>query len=370
MAGLVPDSWGLGYLTDFTRPRSNTLLGLSAGLLSGDLSNAPLYAMEGKKVDDAYATAEKEKAASAAQLNQTIEFLRQTAPKYAEAVQAGVLSPGDAYKMYVNDQKPQAAATQPAAVQEYEYYVQQAREAGQQPLGWLEYQSARGGASERSLTPTYLRGPNGELVMGQANKGGSLDITKVPDGYTVVDPATLQGLKTGVTVDAKTAAAARAALPGAEQAITIAKNAISLVRDDEKGLSDYFGNTMGVPNRNTPVVPGLIGQDRGNWQANFSQAKGQAFMQARNMLKGGGPITDYEGMKGEAAFSRMEQAAAIGDKATFLAALDDFEAAVEDGYNKLVQTASGAYSAANMGVPQGAGDPVAAADALLNSGKY
>jgi len=107
MAGLVPDGWGLGYLTDYTRPRSNTLLGLSAGLLSGNLANAPLYAMEGKKADDAYATAEKEKAAAAAQLNQTIEFLRQTAPKYAEAVQAGVLSPGDAYTMYVNDQKPQ-----------------------------------------------------------------------------------------------------------------------------------------------------------------------------------------------------------------------------------------------------------------------
>lgn len=98
------------WLTDWTRPRSNQLAGLGAGFLSGNLGNAALYAAEGKKVDDAYATAQKEEAQRQEQLNQTIAFLQQTAPKYAEAVQAGVLTPGDAYKMYVADSQPQEAS--------------------------------------------------------------------------------------------------------------------------------------------------------------------------------------------------------------------------------------------------------------------
>lgn len=93
---------------NWAAPRSNTLLGLGAGFLSGDLENIPKYAAEGKQADTAYATAKKEEAQRQDQLNQTVAFLQQTAPKYAEAVQAGVLSPGDAYKMYVADSQPKA----------------------------------------------------------------------------------------------------------------------------------------------------------------------------------------------------------------------------------------------------------------------
>jgi hypothetical protein len=67
---------GLGFITDWTRPRSNTLLGLGAGFLSGDLENIPKYAMEGKKSDDAYATSQKEEAQRQDQLNQTVKFLQ------------------------------------------------------------------------------------------------------------------------------------------------------------------------------------------------------------------------------------------------------------------------------------------------------
>ena len=76
---------------------------------------------------------------------------------------------------------------------------------------------------------------------------------------------------------------------------------------------------------------------------NLNQASGQAFMQARQALKGGGQITDYEGKRAEAAISRISDAAKSGDKQTFLDALDEFEQAVTDGYAKLREVAGGGY---------------------------
>lgn len=357
MAGLVPDSWGLGYLTDFTRPRSNTLLGLSAGLLSGDLSNAPLYAMEGKKVDDAYATAEKEKAAAAAQLNQTIEFLRQTAPKYAEAVQAGVLTPGDAYKMFIADSQPQAAAAQPAAVQEYEYYKQQAIAAGQQPLSWLDYQTQRGGQSEISLTPTWgidtdQSSPTfGKMVLGQLGKDNKFHRTDM-GGVQPVDPATMAASKTGGVTDAKTAGAARAALPSAESAYQLTEQALAnfdvgatgdAAKSVKEGMSENFGKIAGIyPQQWAPILPGT---NRANFQNVVDQLSGQAFLNIRQALKGAGQVTDYEGAKGEIALSRMSAAAKSGDEVAFKQALQDFKVAIDNGMRLLRETAQGGYSA-------------------------
>lgn len=109
MAGIIPDNWGLGYLTDFTRPRSNTLLGLSAGLLSGNLGNAPLYAMEGKKADDAYATAQKEEARNQEAINQTFQFLQQSAPQLAAMVKSGAMQPAEAYNIFSAEQRAKAS---------------------------------------------------------------------------------------------------------------------------------------------------------------------------------------------------------------------------------------------------------------------
>jgi len=367
MAGIIPDNWGLGYLTDFTRPRSNTLLGLSAGLLSGNLANAPLYAMEGKKADDAYATAEKEKAAAAAQLNQTIEFLRQTAPKYAEAVQAGVLTPGDAYKMYVADSQPQAAATQPAAVQEYEYYKQQAIAAGQQPLSWLDYQTQRGGQSEISLTPTWgidtdQASPTfGQMVLGQLGKDNKFHRTDM-GGIQPVDPASMQGNKATATIDAKTAGAARASLPSAESAYELTQQALSNFDPNSTGdaetsvragMSENFGNVLGIPQQMLPILPKT---NRANFQNVVDQLSGQAFLNIRQALKGAGQVTDYEGAKGEIALSRMSAAARSGDEVAFKQALLDFQTAIDNGMRLLREAAQGGYSLDSQNVSPAGGN--------------
>lgn len=214
-----------------------------------------------------------------------------------------------------------------------------------------------GGPSDLSLTPQWVIDPKtGQKTIGQLGKDGKLYPTDL-GGYQPIDPMEMAAGRTGATVDAKTAGAARAALPGAEQAATIANKALDLITGDSKGLSEQFGNILGIPQRNLPVLPG---SSLGNWQANFQQAKGQAFLQAREMLKGGGQITDVEGAKAEAAFSRMDAAAATGDLQNFLLAAEDFRQAVADGLEKLRATAAGAYGAgqpATIG-GSGSGDPL------------
>lgn len=326
----------------------STLAGLGAGLLSG---RPGAGVQEGIAQDDAYATMKKAEAERQQNLNQTQQWLQSNYPQYAS------LPAAEGWQIAMADMAAKRNSTSADATNSYEGRLRIGQEQGLTGTDLTTYAltgslpSGRGGSGELSLTPTWMRDPSGNLVPGQIDKSGNMNVTAIPEGYSVVDPFALTGGKASVTVDAKTQASARAALPGAQQALAITENAINLIRNDTAGLDEQFGNTMGIPNRNLPTIPGVFQQAKGNWQANFSQAKGQQFMQAREMLKGGGPITDYEGMKGEAAFSRMEQAAAIGDKDTFLRALADFEAAVRDGYAKLVATANGEYSAGGSGVP-------------------
>ena len=168
---------------------------------------------------------------------------------------------------------------------------------------------------------------------------GSLAVAPLPEGVTF-DPGGMAGARTASTVDAKSAAAARARLPGAEQAADIALKAIDLVVNDDAGLNEQFGQWGALP-RNMWVQGG---SPMGNWLANFEQARGQAFLQAREMLKGGGQITDFEGRRAEAAYSRMDAAARSGDKPTFLGAASDFREAVQIGLDKLREAAGGAYA--------------------------
>lgn len=66
--------------------------------------------------------------------------------------------------------------------------------------------------------------------------------------------------------------------------------------------------------------------------------QGGAFLQARQLLKGGGAITDYEGRKAEEAFARLNKAQSPAD---FKAALDDFNYFVQQGVKKLQSQAQG-----------------------------
>lgn len=92
-------------------------------------------------------------------------------------------------------------------------------------------------------------------------------------------------------------------------------------------------------------IAGPLDQYRPSWSmgpegrdalARYNQAKGRAFLQAFGMLKGGGQITEIEGLKAEQAMARMDRAQSEPE---FKKALEDFRDAVKAGREKLMQRA-------------------------------
>ena len=72
-------------------------------------------------------------------------------------------------------------------------------------------------------------------------------------------------------------------------------------------------------------------------QAKIDRLSGQAFIAARQMLKGGGQITDFESKRAEAAYSLLMNTR-LSDE-DYRAALIEFKDAVQAGYNRLMAQA-------------------------------
>jgi hypothetical protein len=103
MAPQMPMQGGNRFM-DFLRNNSEALGAMSAGLLSG--RTGPEQFGMGMQGFSQVRGAAKEKAEEKRKKNATIEWLRQNAPEYADAVDQGVLSAGDAYKMKLQAQTP------------------------------------------------------------------------------------------------------------------------------------------------------------------------------------------------------------------------------------------------------------------------
>ena len=96
-------------------------------------------------------------------------------------------------------------------------------------------------------------------------------------------------------------------------------------------------------------IPGTEGY---NFRALWQEARGEAFLEGYKVLKGGGQITEVEGVKAEQALFRMDRAQT---EEAFLEALNDYEEAIRTGYAKLVETANMANRPASG---SGAADPL------------
>jgi hypothetical protein len=255
--------------------------------------------------------------AQTAQKNKTMDFFRQQAPEYAQMVDAGL---------------PLEQAWQSYTKQRYAQKGQGIVNAGGGNLydsetgKWL---SAPGGGAEgiAGLQPVWLQGPNGEPVLGQMTKDGKVIRSQIEEGLTPVSPyqksfETSRGTKEGGVVGE-----AAGALPGVTQMAQKINDQVEAIKNDSS-----LPNVLGPWDSRTPaILPGSVGV-----QTKIDALKGGAFLQARNLLKGGGAITDYEGQKAEAAFARLNQAQSEED---FKAALDEFNMYVQQGLYKLQQQA-------------------------------
>ena len=345
----------------WTGNNQNYLGALGAGIGSGQniqsgLSNGLQMVPQAKQMD---LEANRQREADAkvlAQTNATQAWLAQNHPDLAQMVEAG-MPVGEAWNIATQRMSPQGGGNDyPASVQEYEYARQNGYEGS-----FMDWQTRDKGSGNRPALGTTIytaRDANGNLVPMQAGQGEFVP-TQLPDGLTF-DPGGMAGAKTTATVDAKTAGAARAALPGAEVSYNNTQRAVAELRTNTKGMNEWFSQ---IGPRGIYVDPG---SPMGQFWAAAEPTNNQAFMQAREALKGGGQITDFEGRKAEDAFSRMRAAMEKGNQDQYLRALADFEEAVALGYAKLRETAQGGYGAGSPAVSGGA--PAGNVDDIL--GKY
>jgi hypothetical protein len=203
------------------------------------------------------------------------------------------------------------------------------------------------------LNPVWGTDANGNPAMLQLGKNGQPIQTPLPKDFNIardpiridtgtgtvlLDPQTRQQIgfvpkdvagEAAATTMGKGQGEAAVSLPAARQVATTVQQQIAELKADP-----YLKSMVGPINSRLPNYSG----DAARVQARIDQLQGGAFLQARQMLKGGGQITDYEGRKAESAVVRMNQAQSLKD---FNTALDDFNSAVSDGIAKLEAQAGG-----------------------------
>lgn len=214
-----------------------------------------------------------------------------------------------------------------------------------------------------SLNPTYGVDQNGNPVVMQVGSDGTVKQSQLPPGvqvsqkpiqmdagthFILLDPITRQPVgqipknvagAAEAKETGKAAGEAKAGIPAAEAVANQVNSLVDSLINDPK-LKEMVG----------PVAARLpnVSADAARVQGKMDQVSGQAFLAARQMLKGGGAITDYEGKRAEAAMARMNAAQSLPD---YVAALNEFKEAVTAGVDKLRQSAGGAGGNAGAASP-------------------
>lgn len=359
---------GLLFGNERTDPMLNQL---AIGLLSPGEWNEKLgAAVQGV---DAAATVQKDKAKADLAKNQTVSMLEKDYPMLAQAVRSGNMDTKTAWSEAIKLKSQKAEFKQLDDGTYGTWDGQQFKPLGKTAknsfmnLGkGLIYDTSTGkyitpppgtadDTTEYGLTPVWFVDKQGTKRLGLPGKNGTMKILDNPDGLTPlpgvnnIDTGTAfqtQDKKSGQiisTVPKDVAGAAEQKKLGENTAD--AKNQLASARETakmvEKGVTDLLkdpglDNVVGPVNSRLPTFfPSSV-----RAETQIDALKGQAFLQARQMLKGGGAITDYEGAKAEAAFARMNNAQSPED---FRTALTDFNTAVQEGVKKLEAQSQGNF---------------------------
>ena len=182
---------------------------------------------------------------------------------------------------------------------------------------------------QAAATKLGLIDADGNLVVMQVGKNGELIRSKVPEGVRPDLGVKPEEAAAG-TARGKARGEASAELPARYKMAAEINQQIESLKTDP-----YLDRMLGPIDSMLPNVTA----DAARVSSKIEQLKGGAFLAGRQLLKGGGAITDFESQKAEAAFARLNQAQSPKD---FKAALDDFNSAVQEGVRKLEQQAGAA----------------------------
>ena len=173
------------------------------------------------------------------------------------------------------------------------------------------------------------RSPEEAAEMARAGAGGSVinmpsDAVKVlPDGSVLVlDPVTPDGFRVVQPPGSKAATEAGAA---ASQKVVLADSAADTI-----ALIDSVANDPALPSI-TGMVQGRIPpmtQAGTNLAVKIEQLQGQAFLRAFESLKGGGAITEKEGLAAQNAMARLQR---VQDEASYRTSLNELKTILDRG---------------------------------------
>lgn len=311
-------------INDWLSNNSSALLAASAGLLGGR-TGSEQASMGLQGFGNAMAATK--------QRNKTMEFLRKMNPELAQAVEAGSISPLDAYKTHIESQKPKNNFLTVGK----NLFDPNTRE-------WIAPPAGIGGDEvEAGLNLVYGQDAEGNTVGFQPLKSGGLKRVDVPEGIkltpgtSAVDLGTSIGIrdnKSGAIIrqvpkDLAGAAAQKeigeaqgkniAAASGDLQAGQNAKALVQELRTDPNRERGTGWSSIGN------IIPGTAGYD---YENKVSQAKSGAFLTAIQQMRGLGALSNTEGATATAAVTRMDTATS---EEAFQAALNDYERIIDQG---------------------------------------
>jgi hypothetical protein len=353
-------------------------LALAAGVLGG--SNIGTGLSQGLQTALPIMESQKQKTEAEAIRNKTALALRGLSPELSQAVQDGIMEPSAAYSLYLKQQQAAKEAAKPKYVWHDGKMIRLNETTGENSLvadysgekkrnlistrnGIYDADSQQwitppegvnpGDSVDYGLNPIWFKDQDGKYKLGVPGKDGSFKILPTPEnmeplpGVNNVDQGTFIGVqdkKTGDTIrtmekdvagqkeQEKLGAeigAIKAALPSARvTAAIVAKDVEDLKKD--AGLAWAVGP---VDSRFPTMFPSTA-----RAESKIDKLKGSSFLQAREMLRGGGQITDFEGQRAEAAIARLSTAQNEED---FKDALDEYNSAVQEGLKKLEAVAAG-----------------------------
>lgn len=266
------------------------------------------------------------------QANKTAQWVAQNAPpEIAQAVQAGVITPADAFKALTEAKTKKAPLQINGKLVDPDTF---------QVLA--DFSSSREQDETFFGNPIPITNPDGTTVYGQIGNRGSFRPIQLGEGQTFAPPVKTVDVGTGTALigpggnqvgvlqkdiagaesqkalgQARGEAAASA--PGDLQAGLNAKALIEQIKtspylDRGTGMSSVLSN-----------VPGTGGYD---FQNLVDQAKSGAFLTAIQQMRGLGALSNAEGGAATQAVTRMNTATS---KEAFLKAVEDYEKIIDQG---------------------------------------
>lgn len=324
MASLVETLLGAqSPVTQWTQRNSNLLTGLGTSLLSDGMNFQP--AQVGATLDRQAAAQKEADAKLAASTNATKQWLAQNYPDLAQAVDAG-LPVSDAWQEAFKRKNSQTGAGDFTT--------------GFTPV-WGTYEGQ---------PATVLPGNDGQFYL----NGKPID----PAKFVPTNPYDLNAQKAGGTAFGKLTGGAQFTVPNAQEEMdqSLAATAKLGEADVKAGMEDWF-KQWGMFPRGAWVQGGT---NMANFRNTANNIIDRSWLSARDALKGGGQITDYEGQKAENAVSMMKTALESGDKSSYEQAVRDYEYWIQRGFEKLLQQAGSLPG--GFGAPQQGGNIPTVAD--------